>query len=89
VKAPLATAMGIVGLFAIFHGYAHGSEMPLDASGGAYAAGFIAATALLHVVGIALGFLIGRIGAAYGRLAYRVGGGLVALAGIGILATVI
>jgi urease accessory protein len=89
VKAPLATAMGIVGLFAIFHGYAHGSEMPLDASGGAYAAGFIAATALLHVVGIALGFLIGRIGDVYGRLACQLGGGLVALAGIGILATVI
>jgi urease accessory protein len=86
VKAPLATAMGIVGLFAIFHGYAHGSEMPLDASGGAYAAGFIPATALLHVVGIALGFLIGRIGDVYGRPAYQLGGGLVALAGVGILA---
>src|SRR5258708_1334702 len=34
VKTPLAVAMGIVGLFAIFHGYAHGTEMPLDASGG-------------------------------------------------------
>jgi urease accessory protein len=89
VKAPLATAMGIVGLFAIFHGYAHGSEMPLDASGGAYAAGFILATALLHVVGIALGFLIGRIGDVYGRPACQLGGGLVALAGVGILAHVI
>jgi urease accessory protein len=89
VKAPLAVAMGIVGLFAIFHGYAHGTEMPLDASGGVYAAGFMLATALLHVAGIALGFLIGRIGDLYGRLAYRLGGGLVALAGVGILAHVI
>jgi urease accessory protein len=89
VKAPLAMAMGIVGLFAIFHGYAHGTGMPLDASGGAYAAGFMPATALLHVAGIALGFLIGRIGDAYGRLAYQLGGGLVALAGVGILAHVI
>src|SRR5262245_44722418 len=36
VKAPLAVAMGGVGLFAIFHGHAHGSEMPLDASGFEY-----------------------------------------------------
>jgi urease accessory protein len=47
------------------------------------------ATALLHVAGIALGFLIGRIGVAYGRLAYQLGGGLVALAGVGILSHVI
>jgi urease accessory protein len=89
VKAPLAVAMGIVGLFAIFHGYAHGTEMPLDASGGVYAAGFMLATALLHVAGIALGFLIGRIGDSYGRLAYQLGGGMVALTGVGILAHVI
>jgi urease accessory protein len=89
VKATLAMATAMVGLFAIFHGYAHGSEMPLDASGGAYAAGFIPATALLHVAGIALGFLIGRIGDAYGRLAYQLSGGLVALAGVGTLTHVI
>jgi urease accessory protein len=89
VKAPLAMAMGIVGLFAIFHGYAHGTAMPLDASGGAYAAGFTLASALLHVAGIALGFLIGRIGDSYGWLGYRLGGGLVALAGVGILVQVI
>src|SRR4029453_15517611 len=53
--APVAIAVGIVGLFAIFHGHAHGTEMPLDASAGAYAAGFMLATALLHAAGIALG----------------------------------
>lgn len=89
VKAPLAMAMGIVGLFAIFHGYAHGTAMPLDASGGAYAAGFMLASALLHVAGIALGFLIGRIGDSYGWLGFQLGGGLVALAGVGILVHVI
>ncbi len=82
-KAPLAIAVGIVGLFAIFHGHAHGTEMPLDATGGAYAAGFLLATALLHVAGIALGFAIGRI--AHGRAAYQLGGSLVALAGVPIL----
>jgi urease accessory protein len=67
VKAPLAIAMALVGFFAIFHGQAHATEMPLGASPGAYAAGFVLATALLHVAGIALGVAIGRIGAAYGR----------------------
>ncbi len=62
IKAPVAIAMGLVGLFAIFHGHAHGSEMPLDAGAGTYAAGFMLATALLHMAGIALGAMIGRIG---------------------------
>src|SRR5262249_53469934 len=82
-KAPVAIAVGIVGLFAIFHGHAHGTEMPLDASAGAYAAGFMLATALLHAAGIALGLAIGRI--AHGRAAYQLGGSLVALAGVAIL----
>ncbi len=85
VTAPLAVAMGVVGLLAVFHGHAHGSEMPLAASGAVYAAGFLLATALLHVGGIALGFVIGRIGDIHGRLVTRVGGGLVALAGVAIL----
>jgi urease accessory protein len=88
-KEPLAIAMGIAGLFALFHGHAHGTEMPLDASGLGYAAGFMLATALLHAGGIALGFLIGRIGEAYGRLTYRLAGSLVALAGVAILTRVI
>ena len=82
-KAPVAIAVGLVGVFAVFHGHAHGTEMPLDASGSAYAAGFLLATALLHAAGIALGFAIGRI--AHGRAAYQLGGSLVALAGVAIL----
>jgi urease accessory protein len=85
IKAPLAIAMGLVGLFAIFHGHAHGSEMPLAAATGVYAAGFMLATALLHMTGIAIGAAIGRIGDAYGLATYRLGGGLVALAGVAIL----
>jgi len=86
LNAPVAIAMGLVGLFAIFHGYAHGAEMPVDASGAAYAAGFLAATALLHAAGLATGALISRIAATRGRLAYQLGGGAVALAGIALLA---
>ena len=89
VKAPLAIAMGLVGLFAVFHGHAHGSEMPLDAAGGAYGAGFVLATALLHMAGIALGVTIGRIGDAHGRAIYRFGGAFIALAGVAILTRVI
>jgi urease accessory protein len=89
VKAPVAIAMGLVGAFAIFHGYAHGTEMPLDASGTAYAAGFMLATALLHAFGIAIGMLIGRASVAYGRLGYQISGGVVALLGAAILTHVI
>ena len=47
----------LVGLFAIFHGHAHGAEMPDSASGIQYGAGFVLATALLHCVGIRTGLL--------------------------------
>ncbi len=62
VAMPVAAAMGLVAFFAAFHGYAHGMEMPETASGLAYGAGFIAATALLHGVGIGLGLMIGQVG---------------------------
>jgi urease accessory protein len=57
---PVAAAMGLVAFFAVFHGYAHGLEMPETASGLAYGAGFVAATALLHGVGIGFGLMIGQ-----------------------------
>ena len=85
IKAPRAVAIGVVGAFAVFHGHAHGTEMPPDALGAAYAAGFLLATALLHAGGIALGFGIGRIGESISRYAFRLGGALVALAGVAIL----
>jgi len=62
VAMPVAAAMGVVAFFAAFHGYAHGTEMPETASGLAYGAGFVAATALLHGVGIGLGLMIGQVG---------------------------
>jgi urease accessory protein len=58
VAMPLAAAMGLVAFFAVFHGYAHGLEMPETASGLAFGAGFVAATAVLHAVGIVVGLLI-------------------------------
>ena len=61
VRLPLAASVIIVGLFAAFHGHAHGAAMPETASGLAYAAGFIVATALLHALGIGLGITIQRL----------------------------
>ncbi|MDB6065436.1 MAG: urease accessory protein [Pedosphaera sp.] len=54
-RLPLAVSMGVVGLFAIFHGHAHGTEIPAAASGFSYAMGFVLATAGLHACGIGLG----------------------------------
>jgi urease accessory protein len=85
VRAPVAVAMALVAAFAVFHGHAHGTEMPLDTAVAAYAAGFVLATALLHAGGVTLGLLIGRFSEAYGRLGFRLSGGLVALAGGAIL----
>lgn len=56
-RAPLWLALIFVGLFAIFHGYAHGLEMPAESSAAAYGAGFVLATGALHAAGIAIGFL--------------------------------
>src|SRR5262245_34569228 len=58
---PLAAAIALVGFFAMFHGYAHGLEMPGTASGLLYGLGFVAATALLHGLGIGIGLALGRL----------------------------
>ncbi|ACI59419.1 HupE/UreJ protein (plasmid) [Rhizobium leguminosarum bv. trifolii WSM2304] len=89
VKAPLAAALGVIGLFAVFHGHAHGAEMPEDASGAAYAAGFMVATALLHAAGLALGYIIGRAGERRGAFVTRAAGSVATIAGVGILAGLI
>ena len=70
VKAPLWVAAVIVGAFAIFHGHAHGTELPDAANPLAYSAGFVVATGLLHLAGIVFGELA-RL--PYGQTAVRVG----------------
>lgn len=85
VKWPVAAAMGLVGLFAIFHGHAHGGEMPLDASGVAYASGFMIATALLHVAGILFGLGLQRVGTLYWQRTAQISGAAMVLAGVGLL----
>src|SRR5271163_4161408 len=57
VKAPIWAACLVVAIFAVFHGYAHGKELPSAADPIAYSVGFVLATGLLHVSGIGLGLL--------------------------------
>ena len=83
VRPPLWLAMALVGVFAIFHGYAHGAELPAAANPAAYAVGFVLATGLLHLAGILIGTLIGL---SFGKTLVRTGGALIALTGAAFLA---
>lgn len=85
-RPPLVLAAIVVAFFAIFHGHAHGTEMPLAASPLAYAAGFVIGTGLLHLVGISLG-LLARYDS--GVVAIRGMGAVIALAGLGFLTGVL
>jgi urease accessory protein len=62
IRAPIWLACLIVGAFALFHGYAHGAELPSAADPVGYAVGFVLATGLLHVAGIGIGTLNDRPG---------------------------
>jgi urease accessory protein len=84
-RMPVAAAMAVAGVFALFHGHAHGAEMPGSLSGLEYAAGFVLGTALLHAVGIAIGLTADKFGQVLGARALRVAGSLIALAGVAIL----
>lgn len=79
-------AVLIVGGFGLFHGYAHGAELPFEANPTPYTIGFVVATGLLHLAGIGLGFARAH---AAGDRALRAGGGAVALAGLWFLGRVI
>ena len=78
-KFPILVAMGAVAIFATFHGYAHGAEMPTVANPARYALGFMTGTALLHVAGV----LIGDISQHYarGKVILRMAGAGIAGAG--------
>ncbi|MGA8055859.1 MAG: HupE/UreJ family protein [Burkholderiales bacterium] len=78
-RLPLYAAAALVGLFAVFHGHAHGTELPPGQSGLLYSMGFVVATGCLHAIGIAIGAMH-RWPA--GRIALRIAGGGGGLAGI-------
>lgn len=78
-RVPLVAAMSAVGVFAVFHGYAHGAEMPTVAKPVTYALGFMTGTALLHLAGVVIGDISQHY--AKGKIMLRAAG--VAIAGTG------
>ena len=85
-RPPLWVTGVIVGAFAICHGHAHGAELPPGADALAYSAGFVIATGLLHLCGVAFGLLARR---PLGRIAVRTAGGAIAIAGVMFLGRLI
>ena len=79
LRPPLEIAALLVGCFAVFHGHAHGTELPAAANPLAYGVGFVISTGLLHLVGIVLGTLT-RWPA--GTRAIRGLGGMIAALGV-------
>lgn len=87
-KASAAAAATIVGLFAVFHGHAHGAEMPATGSGLSYGAGFVLATIGLHGAGVALGYVLHLLTETRARLLTQGVGGGAAILGLMIMAGV-
>jgi urease accessory protein len=85
INAPVALAVALVAAFAVFHGHAHGAEMPMSVSGVTYGVGLVLATGLLHAVGIGVGVLAGALSESYGKSFYRVAGGTAAAVGLVLL----
>ena len=81
-KLPVATAMTLVGALALFHGHAHGTEMPMNAVGVAYGAGFALATGLLHAFGIGLAVVAKKTAEKIAPVVLRLGGAAIAAAGL-------
>lgn len=81
-RLPVAAGMAIVSAFALFHGHAHGSELPAATSAIGYSLGFVLATSALHVAGIALGLATGRFAPV---TALRFGGAAISLAGLALV----
>ena len=82
VRPNLGAAIVMVAIFAMFHGHAHGTELPPGQNGLLYSMGFVMGTGCLHGVGIALGTLYGKRS---GRWALRTAGGFIAFMGVTFL----
>jgi urease accessory protein len=78
-RPPLYAAAALVGFFAVFHGHAHGAELPPGQSALLYSLGFVMATGCLHAIGIAIGSVHRW---PTGRIVLRIAGGSVGLAGL-------
>jgi len=81
-RLPIALAMAVVAIFALFHGHAHGTEMPATIAGWAYGMGFVTATAALHAAGIGLVLAARSARPVRGLQWDRVAGATIAAAGL-------
>ena len=88
-KLPTAPVVALAAFFGVFHGIAHGAEMPVGAPGLAYGAGFVLATALLHAAGLLLDIGADRLEGSWSTKASQVAGGAMAAAGAGIMAGIV
>ena len=66
-RVPVASGMALAALFAVFHGFAHGAELPAGGSFPAYGAGFILTSVALHLAGLGLGLGAARLSTNYTR----------------------
>jgi urease accessory protein len=80
VDLPVSAGIAIIGVFALFHGHAHGTEVPENAGGFEYMMGFAIATAALHAIGIGIGLASGL---RY-RALTRAAGAICAAIGVGL-----
>lgn len=80
LKLPVVVSAFVVGIFALFHGHAHGTEMPAGLGGLEYGAGFALATALLHMTGIALRVALKKL--RLHDMAVRFAGAVIAVGGV-------
>jgi len=81
-RLPIVLAMAVVAIFALFHGHAHGTEMPATLSGWLYGTGFVAATAALHATGIGFALAVRARRPADGLQWDRIAGATIAAAGL-------
>jgi urease accessory protein len=82
LRPSLAISVPLIAAFALLHGYAHGVELPVEASALEFSVGFIVATAALHMIGIGVGVLANHVPV---HFVTRAAGGAIAVAGVALL----
>ena len=87
LNVPTSVAMSLVAFFAVFHGHAHGTEMPESISVLSYGFGFVFATALLHAIGAGIGIAIANTSCHYSGWIVRISGAAMAIDGLVLLAS--
>ena len=87
-KCPMVAVTAMVGVFALYHGHAHGTELLPGVSAIPFVLGFTVATATLHAIGIGLGLAIKRFDPVHVRHAWSIAGLAMAMFGLGLLAAI-